>query len=429
VNIRKIVKAFIPKSLFQKIEPAGHLGEAVIFNTVNGFPAKSFKVIGVTGTNGKTTTAFLVHRMLHEAGYKVGLMTTVAYGAGLELKMPPDHYTNVPVPLMMRRLRYLKAKGVEYLVMEVTSMALAQNRLWSVPFYLSAMTNISQDHLDYHGTMDRYINAKVKLFRSTNDNKNGTRTGVVNADDATADKFAKAVKTPITYGIKKGDIKAKDIKLKSSGISYKTVAGKETYTIKSSLPGNFNVYNTLAAVGVGRALGLSKKQIEQGIAALDGVPGRMTPIQAGQKFNVLVDFAHTPDALENVLKAARELTKGNLILVFGATGDRDKSKRPLMGEVAAKNAETIFLTDDETYTEDPGKIIQEVFKGIEDAGGAVRTTIVEDRKKAIKAAFAAAKRGDTVLLTGIGHQVSRNMGGQEEPWNEIEIAKQLLKSK
>jgi UDP-N-acetylmuramoyl-L-alanyl-D-glutamate--2,6-diaminopimelate ligase len=427
VNIRKIVKAFIPKSLFQKIEPAGHLGEAVIFNTVNGFPAKGFKVIGVTGTNGKTTTAFLVHRMLHEAGYKVGLMTTVAYGAGLELKMPPDHYTNVPVPLMMRRLRYLKAKGVEYLVMEVTSMALAQNRLWGVPFYLSAMTNISQDHLDYHGTMDRYIDAKIKLFSSTNDNKSGTRTGVVNADDATADRFVKAVKTPITYGIKKGDIKAKDIKLKSSGISYKAVAGKETYTIKSALPGNFNVYNTLAAVGVGRALGLGKKQIEQGIAALDGVPGRMTPIQAGQKFNVLVDFAHTPDALENVLKAAREVTNGNLMLVFGATGDRDKSKRPLMGEVAAKNADQIYLTDDETYTEDPGKIIQEVFKGIEDAGGAVRTTIVEDRKKAIKTAFAAAKRGDTVLLAGIGHQVSRNMGGQEEPWNEIEIASKFLK--
>jgi len=136
----------------------------MIFNTVNGFPAKGFKVIGITGTNGKTTTAFLVHRMLHEAGYKVGLMTTVAYGAGLELKMPPDHYTNVPVPLMMRRLRYLKAKGVEYLVMEVTSMALAQNRLWGVPFYLSATTNISQDHLDYHGTMDRYFDAKAILF-------------------------------------------------------------------------------------------------------------------------------------------------------------------------------------------------------------------------------------------------------------------------
>jgi len=429
MDLRKIVKAVIPRKLFRKVEPAGHLGEAVLFNTVNGFPAKDLKIIGITGTNGKTTTAFLVHRMLHEAGYKVGLMTTVAYGAGMELKMPPDHYTNVPVPLMMQRLRYLNAKGVEYLVMEVTSMALAQNRLWGVRFYLAAMTNISQDHLDYHGTMDRYIDAKTKLFRRTNDNKSGLRTGVTNADDPASGRFEKAVGKTITYGLNKGDIKAKDIKLKASGISYKAVAGKELYSIKSSLSGKFNVYNTLAAVGVGRALGLSKKQVEQGIAALEGVPGRMTAVEAGQKFNVLVDFAHTPDALENVLKAAREITKGRLTLVFGATGDRDRSKRPLMGAVAAKTADRIFLTDDETYTEDPGKIIQDVFKGIEDAGGAVRTTIVEDRKKAIKAAFADAKRGDTVLLTGIGHQVSRNMGGQEEPWNELEIAKKLLKSK
>jgi len=429
MDLRKIVKAVIPRKLFRKIEPAGHLGEAVLFNTINGFPAKGLKVIGITGTNGKTTTAFLVHPMLHEAGYKVGLMTTVAYGAGMELKMPPDHYTNVPVPLMMRRLRYLKAKGVEYLVMEVTSMALAQNRLWGVPFHMAAMTNISQDHLDYHGSMDRYIDAKAKLFSRTNDNKDGLRTGVVNADDTAAARFQKAVSKAITYGLDKGEIKAKDIKLKASGISYKAMAGKDSYMIKSSLPGKFNVYNTLAAVGVGRALGLSKKQIEQGIAALDGVPGRMTAVEAGQKFNVLVDFAHTPDALENVLKAAREVTKGQLAIVFGATGDRDRSKRPLMGSVAAKNADQIFLTDDETYTEDPGKIIQDVFKGIEEAGGAVSTTIVEDRKKAIKAAFAVAKRGDTVLLTGIGHQVSRNMGGQEEPWNELEIAKKLLKSK
>jgi len=420
---------FIPRKLFRKIEPAGHLGEAMLFNAANGFPAKQFKIIGITGTNGKTTTAFLVHRMLHEAGYKVGLMTTVAYGAGLELKMPPDHYTNVPVPLMMRRLRYLKAKGVEYLVMEVTSMALAQNRLWGVPFHLAGMTNISQDHLDYHGTMARYIDAKVKLFRLVNHNKNGLKTGVVNADDPAAGRFVGAVDNAVMYGIRKGDIKAQDIKLKASGISYKAAAGKDVYSIKSSLPGNFNVYNTLAAVGVGRALGLKKNQIEQGIAALDGVPGRMTAIEAGQKFNVLVDFAHTPDALENVLKAARDLTKGRLMLVFGATGDRDRSKRPLMGRAAANHADALYLTDDETYTESPGRIIQDVFKGIEEAGGAGRTVIVEDRRKAIKAAFAAAKRGDTVLLTGIGHQVSRNMGGKEEPWNELEIAKKLLRSK
>jgi UDP-N-acetylmuramoyl-L-alanyl-D-glutamate--2,6-diaminopimelate ligase len=424
---RKIVKIFIPKGLFRKIEPLGHLGEAVLLSTVNGYPARGFKVIGITGTNGKTTTAFLVHKMLHEAGYKVGLMTTVAYGVGDSIKPQTVHMTNVPVPLMMKRLKYLKCQGAEWLVMETTSMALAQNRVWGVPFYLAAMTNISQDHLDYHKTMENYIAAKVKLFRLMNHNKKGLKTGVINADDATAAQFASAVDHALTYGITHGDLRASGVKLSAAGLSYKVKIGKDEYSITSQLPGKFNVYNTLAAVGVGRALGLSQQQIERGIAQLDGVAGRMTPIEAGQKFNVLVDFAHTPDALKNVLTAAKELTKGKVILVFGATGDRDKAKRPVMGEVAVKHADLIFLTDDETYTEDPAAIIQAVYKGVEAAGGQAKTTIVEDRLDAIKAAFAAAKPGDTVLLAGIGHETTRNMGGKEEPWNEIEIAKELLK--
>jgi len=424
---RKIVKVFIPRGLFLKVEPVGHLGEAILFNLVNGFPGRRFKIIGITGTNGKTTTCFLVHSMLHQAGYKVGLMTTVAYGVGDDIKPQTVHMTNVPVPLMMKRLKYLKRQGAEWLVMETTSMALAQNRVWGVPFSLAAMTNISQDHLDYHKTMDNYIAAKVKLFRLANHNKKGLRTGVVNADDVTASRFASAVAHTITYGIKGGDIKAKDIKLSAKGLQYKALAGKDEYHIKSSLPGKFNVYNTLAAVGVGRVLGLSREQIEQGIAELQGVAGRMTPIEAGQKFNVLVDFAHSPDALQNVLTAAKELTTGKVILVFGATGDRDKAKRPIMGQIAVANADLIYLTDDETYTEDPGQIIKDVYKGIEAANGQSKTTIIEDRLEAIKAAFAAAATGDTVILAGIGHETTRNMGGKEVPWNEIQIAKKLLK--
>jgi UDP-N-acetylmuramoyl-L-alanyl-D-glutamate--2,6-diaminopimelate ligase len=427
MNFRKLVKQLIPRSLFAKVEPLGHLSEAVLFNLIYGFPARKFKVIGVTGTNGKTTTAFLIHRMLHEAGYKVGLMTTVAYGAGDNIKPQTVHMTNVPVPLMMKRLKYLSGQGAEWLVMETTSMALAQNRVWGVPFYLAAMTNISQDHLDYHKTMANYIAAKVKLFRLTNHNKKGLRTGVINADDATAHQFASAVTHVLTYGVEKGDLRAKDVKLSAAGVKYKAVAGKDEYSISSSLPGKFNVYNTLAAAGVGRALGLDKRQIEQGIAALEGVAGRMTPIEAGQKFNVLVDFAHTQDALQNVLTTSKELTSGRVILVFGATGDRDKAKRPAMGETAAAHADLIFLTDDETYTENPAAIIKDVYKGMESAGGQARTTIVEDRLDAIKAAFAAANAGDTVVLAGIGHETTRNMGGKEEPWNEIEIAKKLLK--
>ncbi len=427
MNFRKIVKALIPKKMFRQIEPIGHLTEAVLLNALNGgSPAKHMEVIGVTGTNGKTTTCFLIHKMLHEAGYKVGLMTTVGYGVGDDIKPQTDHMTNVPVPKLIKRLKELREQGAEWLVMEVTSHALAQHRDWGIPYSVAVLTNITHEHLDYHGTFERYVASKRKLFEKTDRNKKGLQTGVVNADDPNAEFFASAIKNSLTYGLKDGELKAKDIKLSASGISYRAVIGDDIYDIKCHLPGRFNVYNSLAAVGVGRELGLSRAEIEQGIAALAAVEGRMTTINSQSGFDVIVDFAHSPDALENVLKASREMTKGRLILVFGATGDRDKSKRPVMGEVAVKNADIIFLTDDETYTEDPATIIQEVYKGIEAAGGQDKTTIVEDRLKAIKAALAAAKAGDTVLLTGIGHETTRNMGGKEVPWNEIEIAQKLL---
>lgn len=398
-----------------------------MLNTLNGgSPAKGMKVIGVTGTNGKTTTCFLIHRMLHEAGYKVGLMTTVGYGAGDNIKPQVDHMTNVPVPKLIKRLKELESQGVEWLVMEVTSHALAQHRDWGIPYSLAVFTNITHEHLDYHGTFENYVAAKRMLFEKTNHNKNGLQTGVVNADDPSAERFTSAIKNSVTYGIKSGDLKAKDIELSASGVKYKVSVESEDYSIESKLPGRFNVYNSLAAVGVGRALGLSKAQIERGIASLEAVQGRMTTIHSQRGFDVVVDFAHSPDALENVLKASKEMAKGRVILVFGATGDRDKSKRPVMGEVAAKNADKVFLTDDETYTENPEAIRQAVYKGIEQAGGATKTTEVGDRLDAIKAAIADAKAGDVIVLAGMGHLPTRNMGGKEIPWNETEIVQKLL---
>jgi UDP-N-acetylmuramoyl-L-alanyl-D-glutamate--2,6-diaminopimelate ligase len=413
--------------LFRKIEPLGHLTEAVLLNTLaGGSPAKGMKVIGITGTNGKTTTSFLVHRMLHEAGFKTGLMTTVGYGAGNDIKPQTEHMTNVPVPLLIKRLKELKAQGVEWLVMETTSHALAQHRDWGLPYSVAVLTNITHEHLDYHGTFERYVQAKLQLFKRANRNKKGLKVGVVNADDPSASTFTTAIAHPLTYGVNNGEIKANKIQLANSGISYQAVVNDEVYQIKSRLPGSFNVYNTLAAVGVGRTLGLNRQQIEQGIAALEGVPGRMTSFTGKTGATVIVDFAHTPDALEKALKAVRESSKGKVILVFGATGDRDKLKRPVMGDTAAKNADQIFLTDDETYTEDSQVIIRAVYQGIVAAGGEKMTTIIQERMDAIKAALAAAKSGDTVLLAGIGHQTTRNMGGKEIPWNEIEIVQQHL---
>lgn len=408
------------------MSPAGHLLEAVAYNCLYGFPARGMKVIGITGTNGKTTTSFVVHRMLNEAGYKAGLMTTVAWAVGDEVQAQTQHMTNVPVPLLMKRLKQMKAEGVEWLVLETTSHALAQHRTWGVPYSVAVLTNITHEHLDYHKTFERYVAAKQKLFELTQRNKKGLQMGIANADDLHGASFASVTQNSILYGVEAGEVQAKNIQLTADGIAYDAEAWGDTYRITSHLPGSFNVYNTLAAVCVGRAVGLTREQVEQGVAATRGVAGRMEMIAAGQPFAVVVDYAHTPDALENVLRALRESTKGTLRLVFGATGDRDKSKREPMGAVAAKAADRVYLTDDETYTEDPEAIRAAVLKGIVEAGGKDKTVVIPDRMAAIRQAFSDAQPGDTVLLAGIGHQDYRAMGGEKMPWDEREVARQLL---
>jgi UDP-N-acetylmuramoyl-L-alanyl-D-glutamate--2,6-diaminopimelate ligase len=267
MNFRKIIKGLLPQGLFQEIEPYGHLAESVFFNTINGFPGKGFKVIGVTGTNGKTSTSFMIHRMLHQAGYKVGLMSTVAWGAGDDIKSQIHHYTNVPAPELMQRLKYLRSRGVEWIVFETTSQALAQYRVWGVDYSVAVMTNITHEHLDYHKTFERYRDAKRRMFKLANKNKKGLRTGIINAEDPSADFFASDVAHAITYGVEKGDLRAIDVDMKPSGSTYTAIIDGDSYKINCHLPGSFNVFNSLAAVATGRVLGLSKDQIEQGIAA------------------------------------------------------------------------------------------------------------------------------------------------------------------
>jgi UDP-N-acetylmuramoyl-L-alanyl-D-glutamate--2,6-diaminopimelate ligase len=426
MNRRKLVKKIIPSSLLQSVAPWGHLAEAVVYNCKYGFPARGMKVIGVTGTNGKTTTSFVIHRMLSEAGYKTGLMTTVAWSIGDEVRPQTQHMTNVPIPLLMWRLKQMKLAGVEWLVLETTSHALVQYRTWGVPYSVAVLTNISQDHLDYHKTIERYTAAKRRLFQLTMRNAKGLQTGIANADDANGESFAHETVHPVLYGIENGDIRATNIKMDTEGVHYDATVAGDTYHIDSHLPGMFNVYNTLAAVCVGKTVGLSKKRIEQGIAALESVQGRMQQVRLGQNFQIIIDYAHTPDALEKVLENVTVGEGGRKLLVFGATGDRDKTKRPIMGDVAARLADLVFLTDDETYTEDPDTIRQAVYEGVLEANGKDKTTVIPDRMDAIKAAFQAAHEGDVVLLTGIGHQNYRMMGGKELPWSEAEVAAQIF---
>ena len=420
------MKQLVPRALFERIAPTGHLLEAVFYNTLYGFPARGMKVIGVTGTNGKTSTCFLVQRMLTNAGHKTGMMTTAAWGVDDRITHETQHMTNVPIPLLMKRLKQMKAEGVEWLVLETTSHALAQHRTWGVPYSVAVLTNITHEHLDYHKTFERYVAAKQRLFELVQNNKNGLRLGVANADDQNGASFAAVTEDSILYGVEAGDVRASNIRLKPDGVQYVAEAWGKRFDISCRVPGSFSVYNSLAAVCVGHAAGLTQEEIEQGIASLTGVAGRVEPVEAGQDFAVIVDYAHTPDALENVLTALKESTDGNLAIVFGATGDRDASKRGPMGEVAARLADKIYLTDDETYTEDPKAIRDAVYDGVVAAGGEEKTQVIADRLDAIRKAFKEARAGDTVLLAGIGHQDYRAMGGEKMPWDEREVARKLL---
>ncbi|HSX15620.1 MAG TPA: UDP-N-acetylmuramoyl-L-alanyl-D-glutamate--2,6-diaminopimelate ligase [Candidatus Saccharimonadales bacterium] len=426
MSLRWAIKRLLPEGVFRAVAPWGHLAEAVFYNCMYGFPARGMKVVGVTGTNGKTTTSFLVHRMLSDAGLKTGLMTTVGWAAGPKVYPQTAHMTNVPVPMLMKHLRAMRRAGVEWLVLETTSHALVQHRTWGVPYSVGVFTNLTQDHLDYHRSMEEYAAAKQRLFKRVQRNKRGLQMGIANADDQYGASFASITENSVLYGVDAGEVRAIGIKMGTDGIAYQAKASDKTYHITSRLPGRFNVYNTLAAVCVGRAVGLGQAQVEQGIAALEGVPGRMQQLQAGQKFGVVIDYAHTPDALEKVLTALRETTKGRLLLVFGATGNRDVSKRPLMGEVAGRLADWVFLTDDETYTENGDAIRRAVHKGLLTAGAGEKTVEIADRREAIRAAFAEAKADDVVVLAGIGHQNYRMMGGKEVRWSEADVAREVL---
>lgn len=435
MNIRAVVKRFIPRALFRKIEPFGHLAEAVLFNVAYGFPARGMKVIGITGTNGKTTTTFIVQKMLHEAGLKTGMTTTVAWGVGDDIKPQMHHMTNVPVPELMQRLKYMRKQGVEWLVLETTSQALAQYRVWGVPYSVAVLTNMTHEHLDWHGTFENYVAAKQMLFKAVNKNKKGLQVGIVNADDPVSDSFAALVANPVFYGTNGGELRASNIKLAASGISYTAnitdKSGAVTnYDIKCNLPGSFNVSNSLAAIAVGRAAGLSKEQIEKGIAALGGVDGRMTRVDEGQDFTVVVDYAHSPDSFEKLFTDLRPVIKGRLIVLFGSAGRRDEAKRPIQGALAGKYADEVVITEEDDRDADGMEIMEQIAKGAIENGKErdFNLFLIHDRTEAIKFALSqATSKDDTVLLLGKGHEKTIERGDREDPWNEVEVARTALR--
>lgn len=430
---RKIVKMLIPRDLFKAVEPTGHWLEAVMWQVVMGWPARGLKVIGVTGTDGKTTTCTMIYTMMNAAGLKTGLMTTIGYGTPEHWRENQVHMTTMPTRAMLQRIKELRAEGIEWLVLETTSHALAQNRVWGIPYSVAAMTNLTHEHLDYHGTFERYREAKVKLFRLTSENARGLRTGVVNADDPSAPYFAAALPKVMRYGVRQAqaDLKASNIRSSAAGSEYDLLYESERSRVKVNLPGSFNVYNSMAAIGVGLAVGLTRQQAIQGVAALKTVEGRMNAIDEGQEFGVIVDFAHTPESFEKLLSSFRELTKGRLIVMFGSAGRRDEAKRGKQGASAGKWADLVVVTEEDDRDIDGQTILGQIAAGAE-AEGKVRDKdlfLVHDRPEAIRFAVRQARKGDTVLLLGKGHEKTIERADGEHPWDEIGEAHKALRER
>jgi len=427
-SLRSLVKKFIPVSLFEKLEPLGHLVEAVIANIRYGFPARGMHIIGVTGTNGKTTTTFMIHRLLHEAGYKVAMTSTVAYGFGDDIKPQIEHITTAQAGVLQKRLRDFKKSGANWVVVETSSHALAQNRVWGIPYEIAVMTNLTYDHLDYHKTFEKYADAKRKLFSIAN--KNGRTFGVVNAEDKLATKFANTIKRHVSYGIKAGDLRASKINLESDHTTYTAKIDKDSYNIYLNLIGEFNVSNSLAAIAVAREVGLDKQQIEDGLKALKYVEGRVSNVDEGQNFNVIVDFASTPDAYTNIFNTVRPIVKGKLIAVFGSAGRRDESKRAVQGEIAGKFSDIVVITEEDDRDINGNEIMNQIAEGVERTGKVLDKDYYKilDRESAIKFAFSlATSKDDTVLLLGKGHEKTIERAHGADDWNETEVAKKLLK--
>ena len=397
-----------------------NVGKAAFWGARYGFPGRKLKVIGVTGTNGKTTTSFMIWKMLNNAGRKAGLMTTVGWGVD-EIHEQMEHMTTVDSGILNKRIKKIADAGVEYLVLELTSHALAQHRSLGIPIEVAVMTNVTHEHLDYHKTFERYRDAKRKLFKQA-------KYGVINADDPSAEYFESDIERYVTYGVDYGELKAENIKLKPDGVEY-VIPSEKNLKIKTQIAGIFNVYNSLACVAVGKRLGLSDSEIKDGIFALNEVEGRMVKVDEGQKFTAIMDYAHTPDAFEKLLPDMKKATTGRLIVVFGSAGGRrDPSKRKPMGEIAGEHADILVLTEEDDRDTPGEEILEQIAEGAREKGKKDGESIFKilNRPKAILEACKMAKKGDTVLFLGKGNEKTIERADGVHSYYELDEIKKAL---
>ena len=398
---------------------------AIIAANYFGRPAEVLKLIGVTGTNGKTTTAYLVDSILRAAGCEVGLLGTIGHRLVRETR-PAANTTPESLDLQSFLADVVRAGGT-HAVLEASSHALAMDRLWGCPLAVAIFTNLTRDHLDYHKTFEEYFAAKRRLFEGTG--APPPAVGIINQDDAYSKQLAGLATRTLTYGLEPGaDITTRKPAISFSGIecTAETPAGK--IEIRSRLVGRTNVYNILAAIGAGVALGLPSEVIASGIAQLSSIPGRFERIDLGQPFQVVVDYAHTDDALRNLLAAAKELNPaGRIITLFGCGGDRDRTKRPLMGEAAGRASDIVVLTSDNPRSEDPLLIINDAIVGVQRTSA--KCLVEPDRERAVEMALDQARPGDIVLLAGKGHETTQVLRDRTIDFDDREMARRILRQR
>lgn len=383
-----------------------------------GNPSRQLRMIGVTGTNGKTTTTMLIKSMLESAHHKVGLIGTIHNMVGDRVlpteRTTPDSYD------LQSMLSLMVAEGCDYCVMEVSSHALDQDRVTGCAFSVGVFTNLTQDHLDYHKTMDAYMQAKKRLFSMCN-------VGVFNLDDGyTARMMADVPCERLTYAVEdnRADYVARNVRPRADGVDFELVGIGQIGRVRLPIPGRFSVYNALAAATACVAVGMPFDQIVSSLSAVGGVKGRAEVVPTGRDFTVVIDYAHTPDGLENICRTLKSTCSGRLVTVFGCGGDRDRGKRPQMGAIAARESDYVVITSDNPRTEEPAAIIQDILGGLADAD--TPYTVIENRIEAIRWAIENARPQDTVLLAGKGHETYQILATGSIHLDEREIVAQAL---
>jgi UDP-N-acetylmuramoyl-L-alanyl-D-glutamate--2,6-diaminopimelate ligase len=424
MNAKKVIRAVIPKKLVQVGEEAYRKGRLAGAHVRYGLPARKLRVIAVTGTNGKTSTCNFLNDVLKHAGYSTAMFTTAVVEMAGERNPNTIHRTVPPTKELFHFLSLAKISQVNFVILETTSHALDQHKMWGIPIEIAVMTNLTQDHLDYHGTMEKYAESKARLFSKYMNPK----WSVLNGDDAWYEFFKDcSVGQVWTYGKSKAaNLKISSLSTNETGLKLRFDTDKYSIVASARVLGEFNGYNLAAVASVAHLLNIAPDEIKKAISAVQDVPGRMEIIKSSKGYTAVVDYAHAPDAIEKALQALRTTTRGKIAIVFGATGERDTTKRPIMGKIAAQNADRIYLTDDETYSEDGDKIRREVMAGIIDAGGNAKTVEIPDRYEAIKLALLNAKKDDMILIAGLGHQDYRAMAEGNIPWQETDVVKKII---